>query len=111
MKFQIATVLFSLGTIAAAPAYANNAWHQTDSEIGYETIPNHGATGKTSQQVAAELAAAKSDKRQWYFTNLNAARPGWYKQESNVTRAEVIAAAQNMSPDERARLDRIYTPG
>lgn len=98
---------FSLSTAAQA----SDSWHQTNTEIGYETAQGHATDGKSAEQVKAELAEAKADKRAWALTYRNVASPGWSKQETGRTRADVQNEAAAMSAEDRARIDQIYTPG
>ncbi|QKI75983.1 DUF4148 domain-containing protein [Achromobacter xylosoxidans] len=113
MKQRIVTTLALCGALAVPTlASANSTWHQTNTEIGYSIAPDHATGGKTGEQVANELAAAKADKRQWFFlTYNNLAKPGWAKQGTSRTRADALAEVEAMTPAERARLDAIYTPG
>ncbi|CAM4258397.1 hypothetical protein GCM10027287_19230 [Bordetella muralis] len=101
-----------LGAALTLPsiAQASETWHQTDTEIGYETAPSHAAGGKTAEQVRAELAEAKADKRAWALQYRGLPLPASAQQGSGRTRAEVRAEAEAMSEDERARLKEIYTP-
>ena len=59
----------------------------------------------------SELAAAKADPGKWFLAYRNLGTPGWYKQGTALTRDEVQAEVRNMSAQERARLNSIYTPG
>lgn len=113
MKIHTLSAALALSSALAFPyaASASQTWHQTDTEIGYTIAPDHATAGMTRDDVKAELAAAKSDPRQWYLTNLNAAKPGWVKQGTSRTRADAQAELQAITPAERARLDAIYTPG
>ncbi|MGB3435024.1 DUF4148 domain-containing protein [Achromobacter sp.] len=113
MKIQTLSAALALGSVLAFPfaASASNTWHQTNTEIGYAIAPDHAAGGKTREEVKTELAVAKSDPKQWFLTNLNAAKPGWVKQGTSRTRADAMAEIEAMTPAERARLDAIYTPG
>lgn len=112
MKHRIVATL-SLCSALAVPAIAsaNNTWHQTNTEIGYTTALDHADGGKTRAQVVNDLATAKADKRQWFFTYLNLGKPGWAKQGTSRTRADALAEIQAMTPAERDRLAAIYTPG
>jgi len=113
MKIQTLSAALALGSVLAFPiaASASSTWHQTNTEIGYAIAPDHATGGKTRDEVRAELAVAKSDPKQWFLTNLNAAKPGWVKQGTSRTRADAMAEIEAMTPAERARLDAIYTPG
>jgi len=113
MKIQTVAATLALGSALAFPfaASASSTWHQTNTEIGYAIAPDHAAGGKTREEVKTELAVAKSDPKQWFLTNLNAAKPGWVKQGTSRTRADAMAEIEAMTPAERARLDEIYTPG
>ena len=113
MKIKTVTAALALGSALALPfaASASSTWHQTNTEIGYAIAPDHAAGGKTREEVKTELAVAKSDPKQWFLTNLNAAKPGWAKQGTSRTRADAMAELEAMTPAERARLDEIYTPG
>ena len=112
MKQRIVATLALCGALAVpALASANSTWHQTDTEIGYSIAPGHATAGKTGEQVAGELAAAKADKRQLFFTYYNLGKPGWAKQGTSRTRADALAEVEAMTPAERARLASIYTPG
>lgn len=112
MKTRHAAAL-SLCAALALPfaASASNVWHQTDTEIGYAIAPEHAAGGKSRAQVDSELAAAKADPGKWFLAYRNLGTPGWYKQGTALTRDEVQAELRNMSAQERARLNSIYTPG
>ncbi|CAB3627560.1 DUF4148 domain-containing protein [Achromobacter pestifer] len=112
MKTRIAATV-ALTALIGMPALAsaNNVWHQTDTEIGYAIAPEHATAGKSREQVVAELAEAKSDKRQWFLTYRNLQKPAWAKQGTSRTRADVLAEAEAVTPAERARLADIYTPG
>ena len=57
----------------------------------------------------SELAAAKADPGKWFLAYRNLGTPGWYKQGTALTRDEVQAEVRNMSAQERARLNSIYT--
>ncbi len=109
---QTRVALF-LGAALTLPAFAqaSNTWHQTGTEIGYEVALSHANGSKTAEQVQQELAQAKADKSAWRLRYLNAATPGWAKQGTSRTRAEVQAQAESITPEERARLKEIYTPG
>jgi len=112
MKQRIVATLALCGALAVpALASANSTWHPTNTESGYSIAPDHAAMGKTGEQVASELAAAKADRRQWFFTYYNLGKPGWAKQGTSRTRADALAEVEAMTPAERARLDAIYTPG
>ncbi|MBO1017304.1 DUF4148 domain-containing protein [Achromobacter sp. SD115] len=113
MKIKTAATALALGSALAFPfaASASSTWHQTNTEIGYAIAPDHATAGKTREEVKAELAVAKSDPKQWFLTNLNAAKPGWVRQGTSRTRADAMAEIEAMTPAERARLDAIYTPG
>ncbi|HEY9272309.1 DUF4148 domain-containing protein [Achromobacter sp.] len=113
MKIQTLSAALALGAVLAVPfaASASSTWHQTNTEIGYAIAPDHVTGGKTRDEVKTELAVAKSDPKQWFLTNLNAAKPGWVKQGTSRTRADAMAEIEAMTPAERARLDAIYTPG
>ncbi|MFY0479862.1 DUF4148 domain-containing protein [Achromobacter marplatensis] len=109
-RIAAAVALTALMSVPAL-ASANNVWHQTDTEIGYATVPEHAAGGKSRDQVQAELAEAKADKRQWFLTYRNLPKPGWATQATSRTRADALAEAEAVTPAERARLADIYTPG
>ncbi|CAO3877566.1 MULTISPECIES: DUF4148 domain-containing protein [Achromobacter] len=109
-RTHIALVLGAALTLPSL-AQASSTWHQTDTEIGYEMALSHASGGKSAEQVQAELAEAKADKRAWALRYLNAAKPGWAQQGTVRTRADVQAEAQAVSPEERARMKEIYTPG
>lgn len=113
MKTQTLAAALALGSALAFPfaANASGAWHQTNTEIGYAIAPEHATAGKSREEVKSELAVAKSDPKQWFLTNLNAAKPGWVKQGTSRTRADAMAEIQAQTPAERARLAEIYTPG
>jgi len=112
MKTRIAATL-ALTALISVPALAsaNNVWHQTDTEIGYAIAPEHAANGKSRDQVEAELAEAKADKRQWFLSYRNLPKPAWAKQATSRTRADALAEVEAVTPAERARLADIYTPG
>ncbi|MCD0501212.1 DUF4148 domain-containing protein [Achromobacter sp. MY14] len=97
--------------LLSTTAQASDSWHQTNTEIGYETAFGHATGGKSAEQVKAELAEAKADKRAWALTYRSLATPGWSKQGTGRTRAEVQSEAAATSSEERARIDQIYTPG
>ena len=108
MKIRHVAALLILGAtttfVQAAP------WHIENTEIGYVTHTGESAPGKSADEVHQELLAAKSDKREWYFKNLTIAKPAW-TQKSTKTRAQVIQEMEDMSPEEKAWLKEVYTPG
>jgi len=108
MKFKHLAAIVAVG-LAATSAQAA-PWHTANTEIGYVTHTGESAPGKTGDEVRQELLVAKSDKREWYFKNLNIAKPGWM-QKSTKTRAQVIQEMEDMSPEEKAWLKEVYTAG
>ena len=112
MKTRHAAAL-SLCAALALPfaANASGVWHQTNTEIGYAIAPEHAAGGKSRAQVDSELAEAKADPGKWFLAYRNLGTPGWYKQGTALTRDEVQAEVRNMSAQERARLNSLFTPG
>lgn len=112
MKHRIVATLSLCGALAVpAIASANNTWHAANTEIGYTTALDHADGGKTRAQVVNELAEAKADSKQWFFTYRNLGKPGWVKQGTSRTRADALAEVEAMTPAERDRLAAIYTPG
>ncbi|AZS77391.1 MAG: DUF4148 domain-containing protein [Achromobacter sp.] len=101
----IALALATIGTSAQAETF-----HRTNTEIGYEVHVGDSPKGKTSEQVRAELIAAKADKKEWFFTNLNAAKPGWMV-KTEKTREQVKQERDSVTPEEQARIDEIYNTG
>ena len=111
MKTRHAAAL-SLCAALALPfaANASGVWHQTDTEIGYAIAPEHAAGGKSRAQVDSELAAAKADPQ--VVPGLSQpGHAGLVQAGTALTRDEVQAEVRNMSAQERARLNNIYTPG
>ncbi|WP_025139868.1 DUF4148 domain-containing protein [Achromobacter sp. DH1f] len=112
MKHRIvATLSVSAAMLIPALASANNTWHTANTEIGYTTALDHADGGKTRAQVVDELATAKADSKQWFFTYRNLGKPGWAKQGTSRTRADALAEVEAMTPAERERLAAIYSPG
>ncbi|ASC66194.1 MULTISPECIES: hypothetical protein [Achromobacter] len=108
MKFGFAASLFAL-TMVFSSAQAET-WHMVNTEIGYETHAGESMPGKSGDQVRQELLAAKADQREWFFKNLNIAKPSW-TQKSEKTREKVIQEMQSMPADELAWINEVYTPG
>ncbi|WMD19724.1 DUF4148 domain-containing protein [Achromobacter seleniivolatilans] len=101
----IAIALSTIGFSAQAETF-----HRTNTEIGYEVHVGDNPAGKTSEQVREELLAAKANKKEWFFTNLNAAKPGWMV-KTEKTREQVAHERDSVTPEEQARIDEIYNTG
>lgn len=110
MKVTISGAAVALALGALSSTAQADTFHNTNTEIGYEVHISDSQGGKTSEQVRQELVAAKSNKREWFFTNLNAAKPGWMV-PTEKTRDQVANERDSITPEERARLDEIYTTG
>ncbi|ASC66163.1 DUF4148 domain-containing protein [Achromobacter denitrificans] len=110
MKATISSAAVAIALTVLGSSAQADTFHNANTEIGYEVHVGDSQSGKTSEQVRQELVAAKSNKREWFFTNLNAAKPGWMV-PTEKTREQVAKERDSITPEERARIDEIYNTG
>ncbi|MFY4008168.1 DUF4148 domain-containing protein [Achromobacter sp. JD417] len=110
MKVTISSAAVAVALTVLGSSAQADTFHNTNTESGFEVHVGDSQNGKTSEQVRQELVAAKSNKREWFFTYLNAAKPGWMV-PTEKTREQVAKERDSITPEERARIDEIYNTG
>jgi hypothetical protein len=108
-KIRTTTLLSLLAATFVAPgvALANSDWHFTNSEAGYTYFPDHVKSTKTRAEVLRELEQAKADGS-YYYLQRGVPAPS-RNSGPGKTREEVINELVNMTPEERARMDELYS--
>ncbi|MNV98413.1 hypothetical protein D3C71_1936650 [compost metagenome] len=93
--------------LSANTAQAAEYIHQTNTEKGYVTVPEHFKSNKTREQVQAEAAE--------YFKGGNADDmrrgiwpPRTKEQTSGITRQQVMDEYRNQTPEERKARAELY---
>lgn len=109
MKVTISSAAVALALGALSSTAQADTFHNTNTEIGYEVHISDTVAGKTPEQVRQELNAAKSNKRERFFTNLNAAKPGWMV-PTEKTREQVAKNAIRSPPKSVRASTKSTTP-
>lgn len=98
--------LLAVALVAPSAAFANSDMHFSGGEAGYTFHPDHVKGTKTRAEVLRELEQAKADGSYAYL------KRGLPVPSRNVgsgkTREGVIKELENMTPDERARMNELY---
>ncbi|ENO87888.1 DUF4148 domain-containing protein [Thauera linaloolentis] len=110
-KARTSTLVSLLAAACLSPGIvlAESDWHFIGGEVGYAAFPDHAQNIKTRADVLRELEQAKADGSHYYLQRAmpvpsRGAGPG-------KTRQQVLDELVNISPAERARMNRIYYGG
>lgn len=60
MQIPYLAAFATAAAFIAAPAFADGTIHSAATEMGYTVHPDHAQTGKTREEVRAELEAARN---------------------------------------------------
>lgn len=100
--FTSVTTAAVMAVVLAMPglAAANTYWHQTNTEAGVKTYPEHFQSSKTREQVRAEAEAAVREGGHARFMGSN--YPAAVKSEgAGKTRQQVVDEMMKETPAER----------
>lgn len=102
-----AVSVFAAALLAGNAAFANSYIHQTTTEKGYVTYPEHFKSERTRAEVQAEAAAFVKQGGSDAFRGGNFP-PRDTSVASGKTREQVVNELRSQTPQERKALEALY---